>query len=267
MAINPEIQRQNVLEEYKALRAEIILLVQMRNQFWIYDLTGFGVFVGLAFQSHTYIILLVAPLVHYPLMMYWSYADRHILKIGLYIKNALAPRLHGLGWEAVVSAERLNILDMPVLPKLNEYISELQELIFPKAPRLSKCISWFQGFFLKKRFLDNELAAFITFAGTTVITLLLWTSELVFSAQNFSDTPPNSLSAPANASIMGTEPARSSQSRESTQPPTSQGRVIFSPTSGFLILMDFGVILFSFHFTRRGSDYLRDNRRFLGRIK
>jgi hypothetical protein len=45
-----EAERQAILEEYKALRAEILMLVEARNRFLILDLTGIGALFVAAIQ-------------------------------------------------------------------------------------------------------------------------------------------------------------------------------------------------------------------------
>ena len=100
--------RASVMAEYVALRSEILLLIQARNTFWLYDLAAFGaVFVPAISLKVDNIFLLIAPLIHYPLMMYWAYADTHIVRISHYIKDHIEPNMGGMGWERHIFASRL----------------------------------------------------------------------------------------------------------------------------------------------------------------
>jgi hypothetical protein len=165
MAMISNEERTVVLAEYNALRAEILALIQARNQFLIYDLTGFGVLFGLAVQQQNRIFFLVAPLIHFPLMLYWSYADRAIVKIGHYIREKIENRLDGMNWEKERFSERAKDWKVSRLPKLQQYTP-----------------MWLQGcipaFIWKVRKLStSELSGIATFAGSTTISLLLWISE------------------------------------------------------------------------------------------
>src|SRR4051812_35956401 len=121
MATVSDEERQAILEEYKALRAEIIALVQARNQFMISDIIAFGALFAAAVQFHN-VFFLVAPLIHYPFMFYWAYADRQILRIGHYIRDIIEPRVSGLRWERSMFANRLEIWGETTLPNIGKHI-------------------------------------------------------------------------------------------------------------------------------------------------
>jgi hypothetical protein len=92
------------------------------------------------------------------MMIYWSYTNAQILKIGLYIKDHLALCLPGMAWERTVFEERFALLRCYMLPRFNRY--------FPI-----------------RKHLDNEIAAVLTFAGTTVLALVIWMAEISTSEE------------------------------------------------------------------------------------
>jgi hypothetical protein len=115
MAVISETDRQGILAEYNALRAEILILIQARNQFLIIDLGGFAAAFGWAAASandrtHN-IFFLIAPLIHYPIALYWAYANRQIVTIGQYIKDAIEVRIGSMGWEATMFCKARNNLE------------------------------------------------------------------------------------------------------------------------------------------------------------
>jgi len=155
MATVSDAERQAILEEYKALRAEILALIQARNQFMISDIIAFGALFAAAVQFHN-VFFLVAPLIHCPFMFYWTYTDRQIVKIGHYIKDMIEPRVNGLRWEHSMFASRLEVWGEASLPKTGRYIP-LRRLI---------------GFY------PTELSALATFAGSTIISLVSYVSGI-----------------------------------------------------------------------------------------
>jgi hypothetical protein len=143
--------RAGIMAEYSTLRTEILTLIQARNTFWLYDLAAFGAVFIPSIQLENSLLFLVAPLVHYPLMLYWAYTDAHIVRISLYIKHHIEPRIDGLKWETFMYARRQTYIDAGLLSKFKRYAYDNPY--------------------------QNELAANATFMGTTAMALLFWVIE------------------------------------------------------------------------------------------
>jgi hypothetical protein len=89
-------------------------------------------------------------------MLYWTYADTQILRIGRYIKDEIEMRTGVMHWEQVVFARRFRTWNAPIPSWLKKY----------------------------KRYEATELSALATFAGTTVAALLLYLFLWIGSLSN-----------------------------------------------------------------------------------
>lgn len=159
------LEREAILAEYAALRAEILALVQTRNQFLIYDITGFGVVFGWAVAApHAEnTSFLIAPLIHYPMLFYWVYADQQLRRIGRYIRMNIEPRTGGISWESDEFARRSAIWSTHIFSGV-------------RLPR------WVKDYITRHnltRYTPTEASGLATFIGSTVLALFVWTARIL----------------------------------------------------------------------------------------
>jgi hypothetical protein len=156
-------EQKALLAEYEALRAEILDLVRTRNQFLIYDITGFGVAFGWAVATphpdNTF--FLIAPLIYYPMLFYWVYADQQLRRIGCYIRTRIEPRVDAIGWESDEFARRSAIWSTPIFFERRLLCRVKNFIVHHKLTRYTPA----------------ELSGLATFIGSTGLALFVWASS------------------------------------------------------------------------------------------
>lgn len=154
-------ERESLLAEYSALRAEILILIQDRNKFLLFDLGGFGfVFAWAVSSQHPdKTFFLVAPLIHYPVALYWEYVDRQIIRIGRHIKDNIEARLDGMSWETRQDAKRSTTWKQSGLNWIKKFIPVW------RPPKYSR----------------TELSGLMIFMGTTALSISSWLSWYLIS--------------------------------------------------------------------------------------
>lgn len=90
----------HALEEFKALRAEILLRLQLRSQLLALAVTLFAAIAALtangAFPKD---VLLVYPILALFISCEWTNHDLRMFSAAQYIKRQIEPELKGLGWQ------------------------------------------------------------------------------------------------------------------------------------------------------------------------
>lgn len=113
-------QESQYLEQFKACRAEINLLIQLRNGREALLITSFGIIVAAASKLFGKIdleLLLYYPFVAYALAYGWSNYDVRISELRGFIRNTLEKECPGLCWQRHLAKIRLqnpNILRLVV---------------------------------------------------------------------------------------------------------------------------------------------------------
>jgi len=95
-----------LLEEFRSLRAEILLRIQLRSQLLAFAITSFGAIIALTANStFPKEVLFVYPLLAFFIACEWTYHDLRVLRIASYIKQ-IEGEVGGLGWEHHLDAIR-----------------------------------------------------------------------------------------------------------------------------------------------------------------
>ncbi|MDB5348635.1 MAG: hypothetical protein JWP89_7012 [Schlesneria sp.] len=88
------------LAEFTALRAEILLRIQLRSQLLAIAMSAFaGLFALSGNSAFPREILLIYPFLALFISHEWTYHDLRIRTIGGYIKSNIEPLIDGLGWQ------------------------------------------------------------------------------------------------------------------------------------------------------------------------
>lgn len=95
------------LEEFKALRSEILLRIQLRSQTLGLTVTLFAAITALTGNSTIpKEVLLVYPVLALCIAFEWAAHDQHIFLGSLYIKTRIEPHCEGLRWQHYLDKTR-----------------------------------------------------------------------------------------------------------------------------------------------------------------
>ena len=90
--------------EYKALRDEILLRINLRQQLTWYALTLSGVLVGFGIQSPR--VALVYPPLAFFLALAWMHNDQRVQNLSTYVRKHLEKHFVTAGWETLLKERR-----------------------------------------------------------------------------------------------------------------------------------------------------------------
>ena len=90
--------------EYRIVRDEILLRINLRQQIIAVTLTLGGAFLGVGIKQPA-VALVYPPLAAF-LALAWAQNDYRVRDISLYIRTCIAPALPTLGWESYISKRR-----------------------------------------------------------------------------------------------------------------------------------------------------------------
>jgi hypothetical protein len=95
-----EHQAQGPLEEFSALRQEILMFSQELHNIFIFQVAAAGAVFSFALsEADRAVVALAVPVVTYLLLARYYYAYRSIVDVGEYIRTVLSGKLEGLEWE------------------------------------------------------------------------------------------------------------------------------------------------------------------------
>jgi hypothetical protein len=90
--------------EYRVVRDEILLRINLRQQIIAVTLTLGGAFLGVGIKQPA--VALVCPPLAAFLALAWAQNDYRVRDIALYIRTCIEPALPALGWESYISKRR-----------------------------------------------------------------------------------------------------------------------------------------------------------------
>jgi 8-oxo-dGTP diphosphatase len=105
-AIQSEQYKNQVLNEYRALRDEILKRTELRTQVLTFTLIIAGTFFSIGAQKLVEpVVLLIYPILATFLAAIWAQLDNRIGEIGEYIRNTIELKVPGIGWENFIRTE------------------------------------------------------------------------------------------------------------------------------------------------------------------
>jgi 8-oxo-dGTP diphosphatase len=100
--------RSGMLEEYTALRGEILGRVDLRQQILLSALVIAGTLLTLGVESKQSLVMLIFPILAVLLVLVWVQSDVRAGEIGEYIKDNVEARLAGVRWETHIRQNYIN---------------------------------------------------------------------------------------------------------------------------------------------------------------
>lgn len=92
--------------EYSALREEIMRRADSRQQILSVGITIAGAFLGVGWGTGAAVALLLLPVILACLSATWTQNEVQIFTMQAYIRERIAPRLPGMGWESFARERR-----------------------------------------------------------------------------------------------------------------------------------------------------------------
>lgn len=90
-----------ILQEYQALRNEILKRIEFRNNFFYYGIVLSGAFFGITqIDSIDYTIILFYPFLNFFLVSAWVHEDLRIHEIGNYLKTSIEQEVKFIKFES-----------------------------------------------------------------------------------------------------------------------------------------------------------------------